>query len=136
MGNICNATDPKKCRADGYNYDAIHATMRARTQNGDSMLKFICKKIKEQESGISQLKASFKECEQAKKNTIQMIQSQMDLLKGSLAANINLFDKVKSDDPELCETIFGKNIQEFLEEIEPQVNEANTIMNEVHTKFE
>lgn len=70
VGNICNSSDPKKCRADGYNYEAIHATFRARTANGDSMLKFICQKIKEEEQGIVGLKATFKECEQAQKTPI------------------------------------------------------------------
>ena len=73
VGNICNGTDAKKSRADGYNYEAIHATFRTKTHDGDSMLKFICNKIKEEVQDISQLKATFKECEQAQKNTIQMV---------------------------------------------------------------
>ena len=45
VGNICNAGDPKKGRADGFNYDALHATFRSKTNHGDSMLKFICQKL-------------------------------------------------------------------------------------------
>lgn len=52
VGNICNAGDPKKGRADGFSYDAIHATFRTKTHNGDSMLKFICQKLKEEEPGV------------------------------------------------------------------------------------
>lgn len=52
VGNICNAGDAKKGRADGFSYDALHATFRAKTANGDSMLKFICKKLAEEETGL------------------------------------------------------------------------------------
>ena len=45
VGNICNAGDPKKGRADGFNCDALHATFRSKAANGDSMLKFICQNL-------------------------------------------------------------------------------------------
>ena len=52
VGNLFYAGDAKKVKADGFSYDALHATLRAKTANGDSMLKFICRKLAEEESGL------------------------------------------------------------------------------------
>lgn len=49
---------------------------------------------------------------------------------------MNLYKKVKLDDQELEETQFGKKTDEFLQEIEPQVNEAVETMAQVHEEFE
>lgn len=43
----------------------------------------------------------------------------MDNLKQGMTTNSKLFEKVKSDDPEIIETPFGKNVEEFFQEIDP-----------------
>lgn len=60
----------------------------------------------------------------------------MDALKQGMTTNTKLFDKVKSDDPEIIETPFGKNIEEFFQEIDPQVNEAVETMSQLQSEFE
>ena len=74
VGNVCNAGDPKKGRADGFNYDALHATFRSKTVNGDSMLKFICQKLDQDEGGgFKLMKQNFKDCQDAQRNPVKLV---------------------------------------------------------------
>lgn len=138
VGNVCNAGDPKKGRADGYNYDALHATFRSKTVNGDSMLKYICQKLAQEDAAFKLMKSSqgFQDCQQAQRTPIVMVQGQMDQMKSGLATIMNIFKKVKLDDPDVVLTPFGKKTEEFLQDIEPQVNESLEKMSEVHKEYE
>ena len=60
----------------------------------------------------------------------------MDALKSTMVINDKLFKKIKSDDPEIVETTFGKKGEEFFEEMKPEVDAAVDIMSQVHHKFE
>lgn len=136
MGNICNAGDEKKGRADGFNYDAITATLRSKAASGDSMLKVICLKLNEEEEGFSLMPQNFKDCVSAQRSPIATVQASADKLKSGLTIVKALFVKVKADDPDIPLTQFGKAIQSFLDEVDPQVEEMTEAMDKVHKEYE
>lgn len=135
VGNICNAGDPKKGRADGFNYDALHGTFRSKTNNGDSMLKFICQKLAEEDKSFRLLRSSFKDCEQAQRTPIQMVKSQVDAVTSGLSSTIKLYERVRADDPDITLAPFGKKTEEFLEDIEAQVKETSETMDQVQEQY-
>lgn len=100
------------------------------------MLKFICKKLAEEESEMRKMKVEFDDCLQAQRSPIQMVQTQMDQMSQNLKTIMNIYKKVKLDDQELEETQFGKKTDDFLQEIEPQVQESVETMKQIHEEFE
>lgn len=59
-GNILNAVNLKRHRADGFDMGSVEKTMQFKDKNKDEMLYNICKLIYQQDSSFKDIKESFK----------------------------------------------------------------------------
>lgn len=116
IGNYMNAADAKKGQADGYILaDVFNKVTSMRDVNNESILKLVCKKMAaEDPEFVSQFKAEFEECYNAKKCVIDDITKQVGKCKGEAAKAMTSYEMLMKQVPHLADQPFGKQIGAFL----------------------
>mmetsp|Transcript_10806 Transcript_10806/g.18111 ORF Transcript_10806/g.18111 Transcript_10806/m.18111 type:complete len:172 (-) Transcript_10806:52-567(-) len=99
------------------------------------MLSLICRKIKEEDEDIMNFRTTMDPCYQSLKFVIDDLKKDCDKAKNDLKASNSQFQMIVMQDPDVEDTIFGRQIQKFLKDSEKPLEESFRLQEKMLSEY-
>ena len=134
-GNILNAENLKRHRADGFDMGSVQKTMQFKDKNKDEMLYNICTLIYAEDPSFKDIKESFKTVYEYKHFNAKQIAIDTEKLKKEYEMYSASLEKITQLDPEVSQIPFGFDLSFFLDEAFEQLEDFDALNEVIETEF-
>lgn len=102
-----NATDIKKCQADGFDVKDLSKAGSIKDNEGSTMLYVILQQMKSEDKEFKSFKYNFSECYTSVKSNVEFYQSEIEDKVGRINERKSAYQKISDQDNSIADSKFG-----------------------------